>query len=124
MEIHTLNGAAGVRLHVRDYGKSSGVPILLIHGWSQSHLCWAKQFGSALKDEAMRKVTVDAFTSEASIALAPPLEPTESAETESPVASFVAGEESSPVPKSSVIAVDPNWARKRTAKLKKANHKE
>ena len=50
MEIHTVNGAADVKLHVREYGKSSGIPILLIHGWSQSHLCWAKQFGGALKD--------------------------------------------------------------------------
>jgi non-heme chloroperoxidase len=52
MEIHTVTGAAGVKLHVREYGKSSGVPILLIHGWSQSYLCWAKQFGSKLTDEA------------------------------------------------------------------------
>jgi non-heme chloroperoxidase len=58
MKIHTVKGAAGVKLHVREYGKSSGVPILLIHGWSQSHLCWAKQFGSALKDEA-RIVALD-----------------------------------------------------------------
>jgi non-heme chloroperoxidase len=58
MEIHTVNGAAGVRLHVREYGKSSGVPILLIHGWSQNHLCWTKQFGGALKDEA-RIVALD-----------------------------------------------------------------
>jgi pimeloyl-ACP methyl ester carboxylesterase len=58
MEIHTVQGAAGVKLHVREYGKSSGVPILLIHGWSQSHLCWAKQFESALKDEA-RIVALD-----------------------------------------------------------------
>src|SRR6201981_4184828 len=58
MKIHAVHGAAGVRLHVREYGKSSGVPILLIHGWSQSHLCWAKQFKSALKDEA-RIVALD-----------------------------------------------------------------
>jgi non-heme chloroperoxidase len=58
MEIHTVQGAAGVKLHVREYGKSSGVPILLIHGWSQSHLCWKKQFESALKDEA-RIVALD-----------------------------------------------------------------
>jgi non-heme chloroperoxidase len=58
MEIHTVNGAAGVNLHVREYGKSSGVPILLIHGWSQSHLCWAKQYGSVLTDEA-RIVALD-----------------------------------------------------------------
>jgi non-heme chloroperoxidase len=58
MEIHTVEGAAGVKLHVREYGKASGVPILLIHGWSQSYLCWSKQFGSTLKDEA-RIVALD-----------------------------------------------------------------
>jgi hypothetical protein len=49
---------AGIKLHVGEYGKSSGVPILLIHGWPQSYLCWTKQFGSALKDEA-RIVALD-----------------------------------------------------------------
>jgi non-heme chloroperoxidase len=58
MEIHTVNGAAGLKLHVREYGKSSGLPILLIHGWSQNHLCWTKQFGSALQDQA-RIVALD-----------------------------------------------------------------
>ena len=52
MKIHTVNGAAGVKLHVREYGKSTGVPILLIHGWSQSHLCWSKQYGSSLANDA------------------------------------------------------------------------
>jgi len=33
MKIHTVHGATGVKLHVREYGKSTGVPILLIHGW-------------------------------------------------------------------------------------------
>ena len=28
-----------------------GPPILFIHGWSQNHLCWAKQYESALADE-------------------------------------------------------------------------
>jgi len=58
MKTHTVLGAAGVKLHVREYGKSTGVPILLIHGWSQSHLCWSKQYESALKDEA-RIVALD-----------------------------------------------------------------
>ena len=40
MKIHTIRGAGGVNLHVREYGKLTGIPILLIHGWSQSHLCW------------------------------------------------------------------------------------
>ena len=51
MKIHTVKGAAGVNLHVREYGKSTGIPILLIHGWSQSHLCWSQQYESSLKDD-------------------------------------------------------------------------
>ena len=58
MKSHTVKGAAGVNLHVREFGKSTGFPILLIHGWSQSHLCWSKQYQSALKDEA-RIVALD-----------------------------------------------------------------
>jgi len=58
MKIHTVKGAAGVSLHVREYGKSTGIPILLIHGWSQSHLCWSKQYDSALNNDA-RIVALD-----------------------------------------------------------------
>jgi non-heme chloroperoxidase len=52
MKVHTIRGAAGVNLHVREYGPSTGIPILLIHGWSQSHLCWSKQYESTLSDTA------------------------------------------------------------------------
>jgi non-heme chloroperoxidase len=58
MKVQTVNGAGGVNLHVREYGKSTGVPILLIHGWSQNHLCWSKQYESALKEDA-RIVALD-----------------------------------------------------------------
>jgi pimeloyl-ACP methyl ester carboxylesterase len=58
MRIHTVKGAAGLNLHVREYGKSDGIPILFIHGWSQSLLCWSKQYGSPLADEA-RIVALD-----------------------------------------------------------------
>lgn len=58
MKIHTVKGAAGVSLHVREFGKPNGIPILLIHGWSQSHLCWSKQYESTLKDDA-RIVALD-----------------------------------------------------------------
>ena len=58
MKIHTVHGATGVKLHVREYGRPTGVPILLIHGWSQSHLCWSKQYESALKDD-LRMVALD-----------------------------------------------------------------
>ena len=51
MQIHTVTGGGGVRLHVREWGKADGPPILFIHGWSQNHLCWDKQYESALRDE-------------------------------------------------------------------------
>ena len=50
-EIHTVTGGGGLRLHVREWGDPAGPPILFIHGWSQNHLCWARQYESALADE-------------------------------------------------------------------------
>jgi non-heme chloroperoxidase len=50
-KIHTVQGGGGLRLHVREWGRPDGPPILLIHGLSGSHLCWAKQYHSALADE-------------------------------------------------------------------------
>jgi non-heme chloroperoxidase len=51
MKTHTVRGGSGLRLHVREWGKPDGPPILFIHGWSQNHLCWAKQYESRLADE-------------------------------------------------------------------------
>jgi pimeloyl-ACP methyl ester carboxylesterase len=51
MQAHSVRGGGGLRLHVREWGKVDGPPILLIHGWSQNHLCWAKQYESELTDE-------------------------------------------------------------------------
>jgi pimeloyl-ACP methyl ester carboxylesterase len=48
---HTVTGGGGLRLHVREWGKADGPAILLIHGWSQNHLCWARQYESALAGE-------------------------------------------------------------------------
>jgi non-heme chloroperoxidase len=45
---HTVTGGGGLRLHVREWGPANRPPIVLIHGWSQSHLCWARQYESAL----------------------------------------------------------------------------
>jgi pimeloyl-ACP methyl ester carboxylesterase len=50
-KIHTVLGGGGLRLHVREWGRADGPPILFIHGLSQSHLCWAKQYQSALAGE-------------------------------------------------------------------------
>jgi pimeloyl-ACP methyl ester carboxylesterase len=58
MKIHTIHSAAGVKLHMREYGKLTGVPILLIHRWSQSHLCWSKQYENALKGD-LQMVALD-----------------------------------------------------------------
>lgn len=49
--VHTVRGGGGLRLHVREWGTADGPPILFVHGWSQNHLCWAKQVESALADE-------------------------------------------------------------------------
>jgi non-heme chloroperoxidase len=49
--IHTVRGGGGLRLHVREWGRPDGPPILLIHGLSQNHLCWARQYQSTLADE-------------------------------------------------------------------------
>lgn len=51
MKVQSVRGGGGLRLHVREWGRPHGPPILLIHGWSQNHLCWAKQYESALADE-------------------------------------------------------------------------
>jgi pimeloyl-ACP methyl ester carboxylesterase len=51
MQIHEVAGGGGIRLHVREWGKADGPPILFIHGWSQNHLCWTKQYESALTHE-------------------------------------------------------------------------
>ena len=50
-KIHEVRGGGGLRLHVREWGRADGPPILFIHGLSQSHLCWAKQYQSPLADQ-------------------------------------------------------------------------
>jgi pimeloyl-ACP methyl ester carboxylesterase len=51
MKAHAVRGGGGLRLHVREWGKADGPPILFIHGWSQNHLCWVKQYESMLANE-------------------------------------------------------------------------
>jgi pimeloyl-ACP methyl ester carboxylesterase len=51
VKIHAVRGGGGLQLHVREWGKPEGPPILFVHAWSQNHLCWAKQYESALADE-------------------------------------------------------------------------
>jgi non-heme chloroperoxidase len=51
MQVPTVTGGGGVRLHVREWGNADGPPILFIHGWSQNHMCWDKQYESPLRDQ-------------------------------------------------------------------------
>ena len=51
MRTHTVRGAGDVLLHVREWGPHGGTPIVLIHGISQSHQCWTRQYDSSLVDE-------------------------------------------------------------------------
>ncbi len=55
---HTIEGGRRLALHVREWGNLEGPPIVFIHGWSQSHLCWAKQYESWLAEE-FRLVALD-----------------------------------------------------------------
>lgn len=48
MQIHTITGGGGLPVHVRAWGDPAGPAVLFIHGWSQSHLSWARQFDSDL----------------------------------------------------------------------------
>jgi non-heme chloroperoxidase len=55
---HEIRGGGGLRLHVREWGDPEGPELLLIHGWSQSDLCWANQVGGDLAAR-FRIVTFD-----------------------------------------------------------------
>ena len=46
-----LHGADGVRLYYKDTGKPDAPAVLFIHGWSQTHAAWIRQFSSELADE-------------------------------------------------------------------------
>ncbi len=58
MEIATVVGGGGTKLHVREWGGKDAPPILFVHGWSQNHLAWKRQFDSSLADE-FRLVAID-----------------------------------------------------------------
>ncbi len=45
---HDIQGGGGLRLHVQEWGNRQGPALLLVHGWSQSQLCWARQVHSQL----------------------------------------------------------------------------
>jgi pimeloyl-ACP methyl ester carboxylesterase len=55
---HKVLGGGGLELAAQEWGNPDGPPILLIHGFSQCHLCWAKQYTSYLANE-FRIITMD-----------------------------------------------------------------
>lgn len=48
-----------VNLAVQEWGNRNGLPVLLIHGFSQAHLSWAKQYSDPTLAGALRIVTFD-----------------------------------------------------------------
>jgi non-heme chloroperoxidase len=58
MRTHKITGGGGVQLHVVETGRSSGRPILFIHGFSQCWLAWSRQMSSDLADD-YRLVAMD-----------------------------------------------------------------
>jgi non-heme chloroperoxidase len=55
---HEIRGGGGLRLQAREWGDPHGPPLLLIHGWSQSDLCWTKQVNGDLAGR-FRIITFD-----------------------------------------------------------------
>jgi pimeloyl-ACP methyl ester carboxylesterase len=58
MKTHTVTGGGGIKLHVDETGNLNGKPLLFIHGFSQSRLCWNKQIQSDLAKD-YRLVALD-----------------------------------------------------------------
>jgi non-heme chloroperoxidase len=50
VEITTVIGGGGTRLHVREWGRRDAPSILFVHGWSQHHLAFRRQLESTLAD--------------------------------------------------------------------------
>lgn len=53
-----VSGGGDTPIAVYEYGNPDGAEILLVHGYSQSHLSWAKQYGSP-QLQGFRMVVID-----------------------------------------------------------------
>jgi non-heme chloroperoxidase len=51
-------GGGGTKIAVYEYGDPNGPEILLVHGFSQSHLSWSKQYNSPMMQK-FRMVAID-----------------------------------------------------------------
>jgi len=54
-----VKGGGGLQLAVREWGNPDGPAILLIHGWSQNHMCWSQQYTNEKLAKKYRMVTFD-----------------------------------------------------------------
>ena len=41
-----VTGGDGTQIAVYEYGAPDGIELLLVHGFSQSHLAWSRQYES------------------------------------------------------------------------------
>lgn len=55
----TVTGAGGVDIATYEYGGGSRRPVLFIHGFIQSHLCWIRQLTDAALLDDRRVVAID-----------------------------------------------------------------
>lgn len=55
---HRIEGGGGLTLTVAEQGPADAPAILFLHGWSQSRLCWSKQFEGPLAGD-FRLVAMD-----------------------------------------------------------------
>lgn len=55
---HTIKSSDGVALSAQEWGNPSGPPIVFIHGISQCHLSWRKQYEGDLAEQ-FRLITFD-----------------------------------------------------------------
>ena len=51
MESQTVVGGNGTNIVIEATGSPSNIPLVFIHGYSQSRLCWKHQFSSDLTDD-------------------------------------------------------------------------
>jgi pimeloyl-ACP methyl ester carboxylesterase len=55
----TATSADGTKIALHEYGNPAGKPMLFIHGFSQSRLCWQRQFSDEKLASAYRIATMD-----------------------------------------------------------------
>jgi non-heme chloroperoxidase len=50
VRMHEVRGGGGLRLHIREWGPPDAPAIVFLHGISQNHQCWVRQYDGPLTD--------------------------------------------------------------------------